>query len=87
MEQLLNVGTIVGAICGFLGIKIFEMVFDKHKDHEDKLQMNTIAIVELKGEIKRLNDYLARVDKLEKDTNQAHQRIRDLKSQVENMST
>lgn len=84
MEQILNLGTLIGVICGFLAVKIFEMIFDNHKNHEEKLNLNTIAIVELRGEIKRLNDYLTKVDKLEKDTNEAHRRIREIQYKSEN---
>lgn len=82
MDQVFNLGTIIGAIAGFLAVYVFKMIFENHKDHDSKLNQNTLAIVELKGEIKRLNDYLAKVDKLEKDTNEAHRRIRDLQHKV-----
>ena len=47
--------------------------------HSEMLKVSTEAIVELRLEIKRFNEFLLKIPKLESDIHYAHEKIRELK--------
>lgn len=77
----------ISAVAGFLAVKIFDMVFDKSRRHDDRLQENTVAITTLQVEIKHLNERLADLYRLRHDMDAAHQNIRDLRKRVDASET
>lgn len=77
----------ISAVAGFLAVKIFDMVFDKSRRHDDRLQENTVAITTLQVEIKHLNERLADLYRLRHDMDAAHQNLRDLRKRVDASET
>lgn len=84
MESLSpGVVAIISAVAGFMAVKLFDMVFDKSKRHDERLQENTVAITALQVEIRHLNERLADLYRLRHDVDAAHQNIRDLRKRVD----
>lgn len=75
--------TLLSVIAGFMAVKLFDMIFDKSKRHDERLQENTIAITALQVEIKHLNEKLSEFHRLKHDVDQAHHSIREMKKRVE----
>lgn len=73
----------VSAVAGFFAVKLFDMVFDKSKRHDERLQENTVAITALQVEIRHLNERLADLYRLRHDVDAAHQNLRDLRKRVD----
>jgi len=50
------------------------------RHHSEVMKISTEAMIEMKMELKRLNEYLFKIHKLEADVNFAHEKIRELQN-------
>lgn len=73
---------LISAVAGFLAVKVFELLFDSRKKHDDLIKQNTIAISELKIEIKHLNEKLGMFYRVKDDVDAAHRSIRELRGKA-----
>jgi hypothetical protein len=73
---------VVAIFCGYLLHAIMSRIIDRHlkrtDDHDKALQDNTMAIMELRVEIKNIREIISDHYKLRQDVNVLHERIRNL---------
>lgn len=69
-----------GAIAAFLINKIWDTFSGTQKEVVTATQTLTISIVELKGEIKSLNEKIGEIPGMRKDINSIGSKVRDLQA-------
>lgn len=78
-------GVQVLLICGLFWLlnKLWDQKMAKGKDQDSQLSQLTIAMVELKVEVKNMSQILSLLPKLVQDSNAAHDKIRSLENRLD----
>lgn len=76
MEAGASSGVIAFAFAVWAAKEVYSAMRSETKKNTEATLQNTMVILELKGELKRMNELLAEVPRLRKDVDAAHNMIR-----------
>jgi hypothetical protein len=76
-------GLTLGAVVLLVLKEVAGLFVDKHKDNTKALENATHAIIKLQTELEFIHKFLERVPEIEKDLNEAHKKLREIKTKLD----